>query len=163
MNLLWSSSFYQQSATVPLSSGGALWALSVGAAVTWSWTVLSSAAQPSGCRQVHSELLMYSNPLLCCFSGFSFSTVLAKVQCLLKRGKVACPPLRGRQAEAGGGRLIVPGVSFLLCLWSIMWDCLLWAFWSLPLALWSPGCSLGWVEWKVGHASWGVVRASRNL
>ena len=61
---------------------------------------------------------MYSNPLLCCFSGFSFSTVLAKVQCLLKRGKVACPPLRGRQEKQklGGGRLIVPGVSFLLCL-----------------------------------------------
>lgn len=48
---------------------------------------------------------MYSNPLLCCFSGFSFSTVLAKVQCLLKRGKVACPPLRGRQEKQklGGG------------------------------------------------------------
>ena len=74
------------------------WALSAGAAVTWSWTFLSSTARPSGCRQVHSELLMYPNPLLCCFSGFSFSTVLTKAG----EGSLPTSTREAGKAEAGG-------------------------------------------------------------
>ena len=56
---------------------------------------------------------MYSNPLLCCFSGFSFSTVLTKAG----EGSFPTSTREAGKAEAGGGgRLIVPGVSFLLCL-----------------------------------------------
>lgn len=42
---------------------------------------------------------MYSNPLLCCFSGFSFSTVLAKAG----EGSLPTSTREAGKAEAGGG------------------------------------------------------------
>ena len=78
---------------MPLSRGGGLWAPSVGAAVAWltaAGLCFHQQHGPPGVDRFTPELLMYPNPV---FLGFP------SVQLLLKRGKGACPPLRGKQEK----------------------------------------------------------------
>lgn len=87
---------------MPLSSGRGLWVLSARAAVAWLTRAGLSFHQqhgPPGVDRFTPELLMYPNLLLCCFSGFSFSTVLTKVG----EGSLPTSMREAGRAEAGGG------------------------------------------------------------